>query len=171
MNVFRLAGGAGLLSLLLVPAAWGSDGVLRGSVPGAAPQSVDLPGVQVMRLPSGSLLKRLPGQQMAGEPAAASTVGVVALARGVSVQQLGAAQLQVLGNPPMAPVTAPPADMSVRQIGPARLRELAGARSAALAVVTATAVRPVGARVVDLPAGAPVPAWPAPDTLYRRLPD
>lgn len=171
MNALRLAGTSGALALLLVSAAWASDGVLRGSLPVAAPQSVDPPGLLITRLPSGALLKQMPGQPIPAEPAGTPTARVVGLARGVSVQQVGAAQMQVLGNSPVVLQTSPPGEVSVRQIGNASLRETAGVRSSPAATLKVAAPLPPGVRVVDLPAGQPLPANPAPNTLYRQLRD
>lgn len=175
MKVLCQVACSGLLPLMLLPAAWAADGVLRGSLPVAAPQSVDPPGLQITRLPSGSLLKRMPGQQLVGEsivaPAVASAVGVAGLARGESVQQIGAAQMKLPSSPPVASEAAPQFEFSTRQIGNARLRELPAMRAAPPAALKASTALPAGVQIVDLPAGQPVPAHPAPGTLYRRLQD
>lgn len=170
MNVVRLAAWHVAAAGLLLPLACAADGLLRGSLPGPTVVTADPLGMQVIPLPSGALLRRLPGQVLPGDPGAAPPASGARLAAGVTVEQSGAAQLRVRGAP-ASPTPAPQvAGLTVRQVGAAQLRELPAARS--LAQVAPADVPPAlaGLVVVDLAPGQPLPAQPAPATLYRRLP-
>lgn len=151
--------------LLLVPMACAADGLLRGALPAARP-STDPAGVQVTALPSGALLKRMPGQALPGDAAAARAAPLPA---GVSVQQSGSALMQVLPGQASESAPARPPGSTVRQAGGALLLEMPGPRQAAERL--AAQAPPTGVRVVDLSATEPLPVNPQPDTLYRRVRD
>lgn len=159
------------LVLLLMPLACAADGVLRGTLPGGR-ANADPPEMQVTTLPSGALMKRMPGQRIPSDPAAAPSAREARLGAGVSVQQSGAAQLQVMAGSTPPAVAARPAGLTVRQLGGAQLLEVPGQRSPVLAVdgVAAAAPLPAGVRVVELAADEPLPLNPQPNTLYRRRP-
>lgn len=171
MTVLHLAARRCALAVLLTPLVCAADGLLRGSMPGGRP-GPDPAGVQVMQLPSGAQMKRLPGQPLAGDPATASAAPEAGLPAGVSVQQSGAAQMQVMAGSQAVVSTARPTGLASRQSGGAVLLELPGQRSptAALSGVAAATTVPAGVRIVDLSATEPLPLNPQPNTLYRRLP-
>lgn len=167
MKNLLLAAHRAAVLLLLAPLACGADGLLRGAMPVGRP-SLDPPGVQVIPLPSGALVKRMPGQAWPGDAAATPAARAAPVPAGVSVQQSGSAQMQVLAGGPAVVPTARPAGLAVRQAGGALLLEVAGQRSPAPAA--AVAVLPAGVRVVDLSPSEPLPVNPQPHTLYRRQP-
>lgn len=166
MNVLPHAARRCAVALLLVPLVCGADGVLRGELP-TARASADVPGVQVTALPSGAWMKRLPGQTLPGDSAGARASPLPA---GVSVQQAGAAQMQVFAGQTAAVPSARPPGLTARQSGGAMLLEMPGQRLAAerSAGTSAAPVLPAGVRIVDLSPNEALPLNPLPNTLYRR---
>lgn len=166
---FPLRGLSGLV-VLCVPLGVAAQGLLRGAEPAVARVKADPPEVQVARLPSGQLLKRLPGDSLAVN--AATSVPAAPLT-GLAVQQVGNAQVRVLNGPGStaaapAGVAARAAELSLRQVGQAQVLEVRGERSPALPAAAASAALPAGVAIVDLAPGQALPWPPAPNTLYRR---
>lgn len=169
MNALIFAARHGAVLMLLVPLACAAAGLLRGALPSGRP-SVDPPGVQVIQLPTGALLKRMPGQAGPGDSAAAPAGRAAPLPAGVTLQQSGAAQMQVLAGTAAVPASARPGGLTARPSGGALLLEMPGQRSlgAPAAGPAAPMALPGGVRIVDLAANEPLPLNPQPNTLYRR---
>lgn len=163
MNALALGARRVAVVLLLTPLLCAADGLLRGELPAARP-STEASGVQVTVLPSGALMKRLPGQPLPGD---ATLARAAPLPAGVSVQQAGAAQMLVLANASPAGTTARPPGATVRQSGASLLLETPAQRAVAERAA-AVAALPAGVRIVDLSPSEPLPLNPEPNTLYRR---
>lgn len=165
MNRLPLAARRCAAVVLLAPLACSADGLLRGSLP-AARESADPAGVQITALPSGALMKRMPGQ---GGPGDAASARETPLPPGVSVQTSGAALMRVMAGQPAESVGARPSGLTSRQAGGAMLLEMPGQRLATeRAAAPPAAALPAGVRIVVLSATEPLPANPQPHTLYRR---
>lgn len=159
----RVAGIAMLCLPLLAPA----QGLLRGDEPARPRPRADPPETQSVKLPSGQLVKRLPGDGLSAAAAASAPTKADAA---WTVQQAGNAQLRVItppGGTPAATASRGP-DLSVRQVGQARVLEIRGEGTPGLPTAAGGAALPAGVAVVDLPAGQAPPSPPAPNTIYRR---
>lgn len=175
MNVATVVSHFGGLALLWLPLAAAAQGLVRGPELPLARAQADPPEVQVVRLPSGQVMKQLPG---APDLAARPTPVAAQLGAAASVQQVGNVQLRVMNLPGAAPaaaaaVVAPPANLTVRQVGKAQVLEMQGQPTPGLmaaAPAGALAPLPAGVAVVELAAGQLPPSPPALNTLYRRKP-
>ena len=168
----RVAGLAWLMAASLLPCLCSAQIVLPSPDQRSPRPLPDPPGLQVVRTPDGSLIKRLPGDgglpaASAARIASASTSGPA----GLKLVQNGNVLMPAGREEAAAAVSGRALPLSVRQVGDARVLELPGLPTIGSEPASAAQPLPRGVRVVDLPAGAPLPLSPEPNTLYRRLRD
>lgn len=137
----------------------------------SAPASLpDPPGVQFVRMPDGSSIKRLPGDAgPIGAPTAQSarTAEAPALV-GVKTRLNGNVLVMVAQEGPAATDSATPLRLTSRQVGASRVLELPGQPAWGAEPVAKPQALPRAVRIADLPTGASPPVFPEPNTLYRR---
>lgn len=173
MNASFFARCATAFVALCISLGASAQGPVRGPELIAPRVKADPPDVQAVRLPSGQLMKRLPGDTAAMVPPASATATTGGPVAGLSVQQLGNVQVRVLNSPGTtaaapAAVAARTAELSSRQVGQAQVLEVRGERTPALPGTAASAALPAGVLIVDLAPGQALPWPPAANTLYRR---
>lgn len=166
----RVAGLGWLMATAVWPALCAAQTVLPSPDPRPPRPLPDPPGVQVVRMPDGSSVKRLPGDD-AFAAAASARVANAPLPAGVKLVQNGNVLMLAGREETTAALAAAPLPLSVRQVGDTRVLELRGQPTIGAETAAVVQAVPRGVRVVDLPAGAPLPLDPEPNTLYRRLRD
>lgn len=167
----RVAGLGALMAAAVLPGLCAAQMVLPSPVPLATRSLPDPAGVQVVRLPDGSSVKRLPGDDGATATSAARVATAAAPAGAKIVQNGNVLMLAGREEAATASLSAVPVALVARQVGDTRVLELRGQPTLGADTTTAAQAVPRGVRVVDLPAGAPLPLQPEPNTLYRRLRD
>ena len=168
----RVAGLSWLMAASLLPCLCSAQIVLPSPDQPAPRPLPDPPGLQVVRTPDGSLIKRLPGDGGLPATSAARTASATAtVPAGRKLVQNGNVLMAAGREEAAGAVPGRALPLSVRQVGDTRVLELRGLPTIGSEPASAAQALPRGVRVVDLPAGAPLPLSPEPNTLYRRLRD
>lgn len=180
MNTTPCAAGPRLRGLIVgvcLPGLCAAQVVLP-SPDARAPRALpDPPGVQLVRMPDGSVLKRWPGDEGGPGLATASSARLASapLPPGPKVVRNGNVLVLAARQEPGAGLAAVSSPLWARQVGESRVLELPGQpapgveRATTGPGVPAVPAVPQGLRIVELPATAALPAFPEPHTLYRRL--